>query len=69
MPTEGDSHMKTIDDERLAELQAKYPAWDIWHVRALYGPGAWCVKPADTRIATHQEDSADELDEWLSEQP
>jgi hypothetical protein len=58
----------TIDDRRKAELQVKYPAWDVWYVRAVYGPTTWCVRPAGTQMATHHEHDPDDLDKWLAGQ-
>jgi hypothetical protein len=51
----------------LAELRAKYPLCDIWHVPVHIGPDAWCVKPKGSPIATHREDSPEALDKWLAD--
>ena len=61
--------MIAVEDQQLAELQAKYPGWDVWKVPTYIGPTAWCVKPKGARIAVHREDSADALDKWLAAQP
>lgn len=45
-----------MTNERLAELQAKYPAWDLWFVSQVYGPGTWCAKPAGAKLATGQQE-------------
>lgn len=60
--------MMTSEDARLADLKVKWPAWDIWFVREVYGPGTWCAKPSGVKIATCNKRTADELEEWLGEQ-
>ncbi|MCW2931288.1 MAG: hypothetical protein JWM19_2250 [Actinomycetia bacterium] len=64
-----DRPMMTAEDARLAEIKARWPTWDIWFVRQVYGPGTWCAKPAGAKLATVNKSDADDLDEWLGEQP
>ncbi|MCW2934327.1 MAG: hypothetical protein JWM19_5289 [Actinomycetia bacterium] len=57
--------MTPTEDTRLARLQQQHAArWDIWTVRS-QDRTAWCVKPAGTTIAVHDEDSPDHLDTWI----
>lgn len=58
----------TVTEERLAELKAKYPAWHLWYVSAVYGDGTWCAMPAGAKIAAVNKGTANQLDAWLSEQ-
>ncbi|MCW2934329.1 MAG: hypothetical protein JWM19_5291 [Actinomycetia bacterium] len=61
--------MTTIQETRLAELKARWPAWDIWFVRQVYGPGTWCATPSAAKLATCNKGTAAELDERLAGQP
>jgi hypothetical protein len=55
----------TTDDARLARLQQHHAArWDTWTARD-HARTAWCVKPAGTAAAVHQEDTPDALDTWI----
>jgi hypothetical protein len=48
-------------DEQLAMLRVKYPAWEIWYVRRVYGPDVWCAKRKGQPVATINTDSPEEL--------
>jgi hypothetical protein len=57
--------MKTHNDARLAQLQHQHAArWDIWAVRG-QARNWWCIKPAGTQTAVHNEDSPEALDAWI----
>jgi hypothetical protein len=57
------------DDKRLAELRARFPAWDIWYTLAAVSPTAWSARPAGSRDGAHKttNDPAG-LAEWLAGQ-
>jgi hypothetical protein len=55
--------MVTANDQRLAELMAKYPNWDIWYILCARDPTRWCCRPRGAPKAMRQEWS---LEPWTS---
>ncbi len=55
-------------DQQLALLRPRYPGWDLWVVRVLYGPDTWCARPKGSPIATINTDSPEHLVEEIAEQ-
>jgi len=61
--------MRSWDDQQLAILRPKYPAWDIWVVRLGCRRGSiWCARPAGTDVATINVESPEELIAAIAEQ-
>ncbi len=60
--------MQSWDDEQLAMLRPKYPAWDIWTVRCWPNHTTWCARPAGHPIATINASTPEDLVEEIAEQ-
>jgi hypothetical protein len=57
--------MTTWADERLAQLRADWPDWDIWYVLRYLVPAIWCAKPKGAEVATINTDSPERLVELI----
>jgi hypothetical protein len=53
--------IQTYVDQQLAILRPKYPGWDLWVVRVVYGSDVWCAKRKDRRTAEINTDSPEHL--------
>ena len=60
-----------IWDEQLAELQAKFPLWQIWYVpHAIDGGATWCANPwakQDDRRHVLHADTPEHLAEHIAD--
>jgi hypothetical protein len=59
--------MVTANDQRLAEMKATYPNWDIWYIVCARDPTRWCCRPRGAPKANRQEWSPEALDKWLAD--
>ncbi len=61
--------MQSWDDEQLAILRPKYPAWELWTVRILCpNHTVWCARPVGHPVATINADSPEHLIEEIRRQ-
>ena len=55
-------------DPAIAQLQADWPAWEVWKVRRLCGGPVWCARRRDDHKKVLNADSAAHLAEYLEDE-
>ena len=54
-------------DEALADLQRRFPGWEIWYVPLAIGGATWCARPQGETKPVLNAHRAEYLAEYLSQ--